>query len=408
MFAEVFGKKGNKKMSILSFKLEDIRRLSVKDFFKRLYAKAWDEEDLLSSAAQVAFYFAFALFPLLLFLVTLFGIVLESANDLRTEMFFYLRQVMPGSASDLVQKTIDEVTQNSSGGKLTLGLAVALYSASAGIDSIRIALNGVYNLTETRPFWKTKLLTLFLTFVLAILITIALGVIFYGGKFLNLILSYVNLPIQSPFFLGVLQTVTVLVVLVSTFALLYNYLPKHKKSTWVWITPGAIVGIVLWLALSYAFRLYLDYFNTYDKTYGSLGAVIILMLWLYLTALVILIGGSMNAVLQEFTDPETAAAGEKKAHAKEIVQNPNSKSLVKEKLDALKEIDSPASDKKDGAAAKVAKTENRLSEPDDKKPEVVEYDDAEVEKIGKKSIVNLTVGTVFGFLMGLFFSKKKR
>ena len=393
-------------MTLLSFKLTDLSKISVKDFFKRLYDKSWVEEDLLSSAAQVAFYFAFALFPLLLFLVTLFGIVLESAADLRAEMFFYLRQVMPGSASDLVQKTIDEVTQNSSGGKLTFGLAIALYSASVGIDGIRIALNGVYNLTDARPFWKTKLLTLFLTFILTVFITVALGIIFYGEKFLTLILDWIKLPIPSPFFLGVLQWVTVLVVLISTFALLYNYLPKHKKNAWVWITPGAIVGIVLWLALSYAFRLYLDYFNTYDKTYGSLGAVIILMLWLYLTALVILIGGSINAVLQEFTDPETAAAGDAKAAAKEIVANPSSESLIKEKLEVLAKTD--FSDTNDEEATdETAKTGSDLTETDKTNLRTVEYDPAEVEKIGKKSAVNLAVGTVFGFLMGLFYFKKK-
>jgi membrane protein len=398
--------KGIGKMNILSFKLNDLKSISLKDFFKRLYDKSWIEEDLMSSAAQVAFYFAFALFPLLLFLVTLFGIVLESAADLRAEMFFYLRQVMPGSASDLVQNTIDEVTQNSSGGKLSLGLAIALYSASAGIDSIRIALNGVYNLTEVRPFWKTKLLTLFLTFILALLITVALGIIFYGEKFLTLILDWISLPIPSPFFLGVLQWVTVLVVLISTFALLYNYLPKHKKNAWVWITPGAIVGIVLWLALSYAFRLYLDYFNTYDKTYGSLGAVIILMLWLYLTALVILIGGSINAVLQEFTDAESAAAAEAKAAAKEIVANPTSESLIKEKLEVLIKTDSTKTNNENAVEENV-KTEKALTEIDKSNHQPAEYDAAEVEKISKKSAVNLAVGTVFGFLMGLFYFKKK-
>jgi membrane protein len=395
-------------MTILSFKLQDLSELSVKDFAKRLYAKAFDEEDLLSSAAQVAYFFAFALFPLLLFLVTLFGIVLVSAGDLRAELFFYLRQVMPGSASDLVQKTIEEVTQNSSGGKLTFGLAVALYSASAGIDSIRIALNGVYNLPELRPWWKTKLLSLIMTLILGVLITVALGIIFYGEKFLMLILDWIKLPIPSPFFLSILQWVTVFVVLISIFALLYNYLPKHKDYKWVWITPGAIVGILLWLGLSYAFRLYLDYFNTYDKTYGSLGAVIILMLWLYLTALVILIGGSINAVLQEFTDPETAAAGEKKAAAKEIVENPHSESLLKEKISVLTKSDSAEPKEEENADKKAADPEKSLTETNDFKPQTAEYDAEESAKIGKKSALNLAVGTVFGFLMGLFYFKKKR
>ncbi len=150
-----------------------------------------------------------------------------------------------------------------------------------------------------------------------------------------MVLGYISLPISSPFVLGVMQVIVVLIVLAIIFALIYNYLPKHKNFVWVWITPGTIIGIVLWLLLSYAFRLYLGYFNSYDKTYGSLGAVIILMLWLYLTALVILIGGTFNAVLQEFTDPETAEAGANKAAAKEIVENPDKAATSNKKAEIL-------------------------------------------------------------------------
>ncbi len=124
--------------------------------------------------------------------------------------------------------------------------------------------------------------------------------------------------------------------MVSIFALLYNFLPKHKNFKWVWVSPGAIISIVLWLVVSYGFRLYLGYFDSYDKTYGSLGAMIILMLWLYLTALVILIGGTINAVLEEFTDPKTAEAGAKKAAAKEIVDNPENKTSNRQKTKKLK------------------------------------------------------------------------
>jgi membrane protein len=395
-------------MTILSFKYQDLLDLNVKDFFYRLYDKAFNEEDLLSSAAQVAFYFTFALFPLLLFLVSLFGIVLESADDLRTELFFYLSQAMPGSASDLVKKTIEEVTENSSGGKLTFGILIALYSASAGIDSIRIALNGVYNLTETRSWWKTKILSIILTLVLAVFITIALGVIFYGGKFLTLILDSINLPIPSPFFLGVLQALTVLVVLILTFALLYNYLPKHKKPSWVWITPGAIAGIVLWLGLSYAFRLYLGYFNTYDKTYGSLGAVIILMLWLLLTALVILIGGSMNAVLQEFTDPDSAEAAVKKAAAKEVVENPEKKihesvMQVKKKGSLAVLTRNKSTDDKNSTTENTAvETVNKDSRKDE-----ISVNEKNDEASPKKSPLKLAAGLVVGLIENIVSSKRK-
>jgi membrane protein len=397
-------------MAVLSFKYSDLKEISIKDFLYRLYDKGFNEEDLLSSAAQVAFFFVFALFPLLLFLVSLFGILLESTDDMRMELFFYLRQVLPGSATDLVQKTIDEVSESSSGGKLTFGIIAALYFASAGIDSTRIALNGVYNLTETRPWWKTKVLSIFLTLILAFLITIALGIIFYGGKFLILVLEWINLPVPSPMFLGVLQTIIVIIALVSTFALLYNYLPKHKKPSWVWVTPGAIIGIVLWVALSLGFRLYLNYFNTYDKTYGSLGAVIILMLWLYLTALVILLGGSINAVLQEYTDPETAEAGEKKKAAQEVVKDPENNTLAsaKDNFDKNKRIPTLA-----------PPAENNIVEQDEKQYLTMEnqvfeseldssttISEADRKKISAKSSTNLIVGTVFGFLAGLFFKRK--
>jgi membrane protein len=377
----------------LNVTYQEFLKLDFKDAFWRLYKKAFDEEDIISNSAQVAFYFTFALFPLLLFLISLFGLILISADDMRAELFLYLRRVMPGSAYELVEKTIAEVTDNSSGGKITLGIFAALWAASAGIDSIRVALNGIYNLTETRPWWKTKLLTLSLTLGLAVLLTIALGVIFYGGKFISLILGSLSFSISSPFFLGVLQIVTVLAVLITIFAIIYNFLPKHKKYKWVWVTPGAIVGIVLWLLLSYGFRLYLGYFNSYDKTYGSLGAVIILMLWLYLTALVILIGGTLNAVLQEFTDPETAKAGERKAAAKEAVENPD-EALSKDKPKSDTRIPKDLVQKGDDKSQ--AEDEKSLKENEDtiaeNKPEV------------KRSKFKLIAGLVIGF----FSSLKKR
>lgn len=383
---------------------------SYKQFFSRFYTKSFLEEDLMSSAAQVAFYFAFALFPLLLFFLSLFGLVLESANELRAEMFYYLRQVMPLSAYELVKTTIEEVTENSSGGKLTVGILIAVWSASAGIDGVRVALNGVYNLSDERAWWKTKLISLLMTFGLGILITIALGSVFYGSKFILLILNWINLPIQSPFILGILQWVIILAVLVTIFAIIYNFLPQHKKHSWVWISPGTIAGIVLWLLLSYSFRLYLEYFNTYAKTYGSLGAMIILMLWLYLTALVILVGGAINAVLQEFTDPETAQAGANKAAAKEIIDNPD-KSIENVSTDADKLLEGVPNTgnqeetriEKSPVSVKPSKI---ADEPRAAAPTVISV--RQKEELSKKPVISLLVGSVFGVLFGLIYSKKNR
>ena len=282
-----------------------IAEYDYKTFFWRLYEKLF-EEDIMSSAAQCGFYFSFAIFPLLLFLITLVGMVLGSADDLRNELFFYLSQIMPYSAFDLVKKTITEITENSTGGKLTLGFFIALWSASAGIDSIRIALNSVYNLKESRSWIRTKLQSLIFTMVIALLIFFALGAVFYGWQFISFVLTYIGLPLASPFFLVLIQWITVISVLLLVFALIYNFCPDHKPFKWFWISPGTIIGIILWLLLSTAFKTYLQYYNTYNKMYGSLGAVIILMLWLFLTALVILIGGLINATVIEMKDGSVA------------------------------------------------------------------------------------------------------
>jgi membrane protein len=209
---------------------------------------------------------------------------------------------MPFTAYELVKKTILEVTENSSGGKLTFGFLIALWSASAGIDSLRTALNHVYRLRETRWWWRTKLESLLFTLILIFLLSFVLGIVFYGWKFLSFLLTMINFPVQSLIVLQIIQWITFTVVLFVIFGLLYRYLPNQVEEKCSWVSPGSITAIVLWVLATNGFRFYLNYFDNYDKTYGSLGAVIILMLWLYLTALVILIGGSLNQVVAEFAN----------------------------------------------------------------------------------------------------------
>lgn len=278
-------------------------KIVLKAFLKKLYEKSI-KDDIFSSAAQVAFYLSFAIFPLLLFLVTLLGIVLGSAHHFRADLFSYLARIMPISAFELVRHTVDEVIANRSGDKLTVGLLVALWSASAGVNSLRNALNRVYGFEETRAWWKTRGISLSFTFVLTVLITVALAIVFYGWQVISFFFSLVSIEVSSPFVLVVLQWTITLVVLLIVFELLYNVLPCRKPFRWFWITPGATVGILLWLLLSNGLRTYLAYWNSYDRTYGSIGAVIILMLWLYLTSLVILIGGMINSILGEIREDD--------------------------------------------------------------------------------------------------------
>ncbi len=268
-------------------------KILSKEFFPKAYKKIVDDA-VLGNAAQVAFYFTFALFPLLLFLMTLFGIILNDRDDLKQELFTLLAQVMPASAFDLVKNTLNEVTANSGGGKLTIGILITLWSASAGVDTIRNALNGVYNLEERRSWLKARGTSLILTLTLGVLILIALALVVYGSQLIAMVM-----PVEIPLILEVLEYLLLLGVLLLAFALIYNFAPNHEPFEWKWITPGTLIAVVLWILFSIAFRIYLSYFDTYAATYGSLGAVIILLLWLYITALVILIGGAVNAILDE-------------------------------------------------------------------------------------------------------------
>lgn len=279
--------------------------LEIKKIVKSVYEKAL-AEDITTNAAQVAFYFIFALFPLLLFLLSVIGLYLGAAEDVKLELFSYLREVIPGSAFDLIRTTLDEVTKNGSGGKITFGALVALWSASAGIDNIRIALNDIYDLEETRPWWKYKLTSVLLTLGIALLIFFALGIVFYGSQFVNVLISPFGVSVASPFLLGLFSFLIIAAALITAFALIYSFAPNHSPFSWKWITPGAITAIVLWLLFSGGFRIYLHYFDSYSKTYGSVGAIIVLLLWLYLTALVILIGGVVNAVMDKLSEDRKA------------------------------------------------------------------------------------------------------
>ena len=292
-----------------------------KIFFKELYNKFFETE-VSSAAAQVAFYFSFAFFPLLLFLVSLLGLVLESTDELRAELYQYLAQIMPPSAYRLVQTTMDEIIDSSSGSKLTLGLVVTLWSASAGVDSLRTALNNVYELTETRSWWKTKLQSLLLTFLFIVLLGVALAGVTSGWTLAKATIGGLGFEVNSTWVVSVVQWGAIIVVMILATAVIYSWIPCFKKFHWVWISPGSITAIVVWIVFGSLFRLYLQYFNSYNKAYGSLGAVIILMLWMYITGLALLLGGAINSVLTEMTErregvPDEADSGVGEKHVSE-------------------------------------------------------------------------------------------
>lgn len=288
--------------------------------WKQLGKRTWSEinkDDVIGRGAELAFYFLLALFPLLFFLVSIFGIVAHGNPGLRNHLLQYISTVMPGDAAGLVSRTLQEIIQASSGTKIWLGLLGALWTASSGMSSLMDVLNITYDVQEGRPYWKKRLFAIALIVVVSILTVIALGLILYGPKIADAIFGTVGLGNVFAWIWKVVQWPVAIFFVVLAYAIIYFEGPDVEQRKWYWITPGAVVGVFLWLAASFAFRVYLHFFNSYSQTYGALGGVIILMLWLYVTALAILIGSEINSEIEhaaaEYGEPEAKAPGQKAA-----------------------------------------------------------------------------------------------
>jgi membrane protein len=260
------------------------------------------DDDLFGRAAQLSYYFLLALFPLLLFLTSLLGYFAQAGTQLRTELLSYLGAVAPAEASALINTTVDEVSRATGGGKLSFGLLAALWAASSGMGALSDALNVAYEVKETRPWWRVRLIAIGLTITLSILILSALVLVLFGGHIANVMAAHFMFGNFFKTAWQLLQWVLVLVFVLLAFALLYYIAPDLKERRWYWVSPGSVLAILLWLLVSFAFRLYLHYFNSYSATYGSLGAVIILMLWFYLTGAAVLIGGEVNSEISFATE----------------------------------------------------------------------------------------------------------
>jgi membrane protein len=265
---------------------------------KRTYAEI-NADDVFGHSAELSYYFFLALFPALLFMITILGFMAGPGSELRNQLMAYMARVMPGSAADLVSKTLTEVHQNSSALKALFGALAALWAATGGIDAISKTLNIAYDVQETRSFVRKKLTSVGLTFGLAILIIGALALLAFGGQIGEFVAAKVGLGDAFTLTWKILQWPVVFGAMFLAFSMIYYFAPNLKEPSWYWITPGAVVGVVVWIAASLGFSLYLRFFNSYSKTYGSLGAVIILMLWFYLTGMAILIGGEVNSEISK-------------------------------------------------------------------------------------------------------------
>jgi membrane protein len=269
------------------------------------------DDELSTRSAALSYYFILALFPMLLFLVSLIGLFAGPGSQLRDSIISGLGRLAPGSASDLVHSVVNQTFKSSSGLKLAMGLLGALWAASGGMSAVVVSLNVVYRVKETRAWWKQKITIVGLTLALAALIIVALVLVLYGGKIGQLLATQIGLSDVFRIAWKVLQWPLSFAAMFLSFSIMYYFGPDLEERNWYWVTPGAVAGVALWLLASLGFRLYLRFFNSYSATYGSLGAVIILMLWLYITGFAVLIGGEVNWLIEN-EDKQAASFEEKK------------------------------------------------------------------------------------------------
>lgn len=262
-------------------------------------------------AYELAYNFLMAAVPLLLFLMALFGIFAGKSVELRSGLFNYLAEILPPLAYDLLATTVDQTIKSSGGGKLTLGLLLALIAGSSGTTQLMCTLNAAYKLRETRSWIKVHLISLAFTLVILLLVTVTLLMVLAGGYIAEVLGR--RMGMSSIFVTGwkVLQAMISIGFVATTFAAVYYFAPNHKHRRWRWVSPGTVVGVGLWLTASAALRLYLHFSGSYSTVYGSLGGVIILLLWFYVTGFAFLVGGEVNSIIEHATIHNSEAKGQK-------------------------------------------------------------------------------------------------
>jgi membrane protein len=255
------------------------------------------KDEVFERAAALSYYFLLALFPLLLFLLTLLGFLASAGSELRQNLLTSLAQAMPSMAGGVVQKTVNEVVNGAGGGKAFFSIVGALWAASAGMVSVMQMLNVAYEVKEHRNFVRSRGTAIALTIAVSILMLLAITITTYGGSIGQALAAHVGLGGAFVIAWKIIQWPVMLAFMFGAFALVYYFGPNLDSPQWHWITPGSAVGLLLWLAASFGIKMYLAYFNSYNKTYGSLAGVVVLMLWLYVTGIAILAGGEINAVI---------------------------------------------------------------------------------------------------------------
>lgn len=267
-------------------------------------------DEMSTYASALAYQMLFSLFPFILFLIALIGFL--HLPDFFSWLRLQSELVLPPQALEQVNPVIDQL-QQSKGGLLSVGIVIALYTASAGVRLMMSAMNAAYDVVEGRPLWKRFPLSIIYTVGIAGMLLIAAALMVLGPQVMEWIAKQVGLE----YFIVTLWTIArwpvIVILLMVAVALIYYVMPDVKQE-FRFITPGSVLAVVVWIIASLGFGLYVKEFANYNAMYGSIGAIIVLLLYFYISAAVLLLGAEMNAVIEHMSregkDPGEKVAGE--------------------------------------------------------------------------------------------------
>ncbi len=288
-FGQVGHRRGATRAAVGSF----LGGLTFWELAKRTWTQA-NDDDAFGHAAELAFFFLLAFFPLLIFLLSILGIT-PSAQDRLVE---YLATAMPPEATGLLREWMDNVARKTTGSLLSLSLLGSLWAASSGMAALMRTLNVAFEVEEGRPWWKSRLWAVGLVLALAIFIVGGALLIIFGDILAATLAGWFGLGEISTAVWPYVDSLIGLALLVFGIEMIYYFAPNAEQK-WRWITPGAVFAVVAMVTASSLFSVYLHYAPGYSATYGSLGAVIVLMLWLYILGLAIFLGGEVDAQVEK-------------------------------------------------------------------------------------------------------------
>jgi membrane protein len=269
-------------------------RLSFREFFRRLY-RAYQDDLLFDSAAQLSYYFLFSLFPFLFFLATLTAYL--PVNDWVARLIPPLRALAPIDVSRFVEENLRTLTGEQRPRLMALSLLVSIFSASRGICSIRRALNLAYDVKESRPVWLTELVAVAVTIAGAVALLSVLALLVAGGQVGFWLAARFHVENAYVVVMQQLRWPLTALIVIGVMAAAYHLLPDVKQRL-KFLAPGSILATILWLSSTWAFGEYVTAFHTYNVAYGSLGGMLVLLVWLYLSSFMFVLGGTVNAILE--------------------------------------------------------------------------------------------------------------